>query len=258
MRNICFIFLSLLYGLATAQNVRVNYEGDVVSDKDRRKIERMIGHEVVFYARFGLPDTLIVRLHVFNKKKEGQAYLREKGISVHQTTAGLYSPQLKKAFIIGREKGDEQSLKVIYHEMSHHFTREILGGFPPTWLNEGLAEYFDHCEINKKGVITHELSEYEQGRIRTMYMLDEVDLPLFVNRSHKNFMHQEYTDESYSYILAHALAAFWVEKVPDELFEQLMASLQNKGDMSTVSERIERIYPGGFTQFEADFALFCE
>lgn len=245
-----FIFCSLLH----AQTVKIEYAGDPLPGKDRRNIEEFISYEVNFYTQFGLPDTLTLQLHVFEDRKKAMEYLESVNIhlSLPFKASGIYSPKLQKAIILGREKGRERSLAIIYHELSHHFVRQILGNFPPSWLNEGLSEYFEHCKATKKG-LRHTFTEYEQGRIRTMYMLGEVDLPTFLNSGHGKFMKRQATDEQYSYILAHALVTFWIETVPRDTLKKLVASLQNKNDLSTVSERIDCIYPGGFQQFEKDF-----
>lgn len=253
MRIFYLLFsLFIFCGLLNAQTVKIEYSGDPLPDKDRRDIEQFISHEVNFYMQFGLPNTLTLQLHVFEDRKEALKYLESINISLPFKANGVYSPKLQKAFILGREKGRERSLAIIYHELSHHFVREILGKFPPSWLNEGLSEYFEHCKVTKKG-LRHTFTEYEQGRIRTMYMLGEVDLSTFLNSGHGKFMKRQATDEQYSYILAHALVTFWIETVPRDILKSLIASLQNKNDSSTVSERIDCIYPGGFPQFEKDF-----
>lgn len=253
MRVLSFLFSFFIFcGLLNAQTVKIEYGGDPLPDKDRRNIEEFISHEVYFYTQFGLPDTLTLQLHVFEDRKKAMEYLESINISLPFKASGVYSPKLQKAFILGQEKGRERSLAIIYHELSHHFVRQILGKFPPSWLNEGLSEYFEHCKVTKKG-LRHTFTEYEQGRIRTMYMLGEIDLPTFLNSGHGKFMKRQATDEQYSYILAHALVTFWIETVPRDILKSLVASLQNKNDLSTVSERIDRIYPGGFRQFEKDF-----
>lgn len=253
MRTLSLLFSFLFFcSLLDAQTVQIEYAGDPLPEKDRRNIEQFISYEVNFYTQFGLPDTLTLQLHVFEDKKEAMEYLESANISLPFKAAGIYSPKLQKAIILGREKGRERSLAIIYHELSHHFVRQILGRFPPSWLNEGLSEYFEHCKITKKG-LRHTFTEYEQGRIRTMYMLGEIDLPTFMNSGYGKFMKRQATDEQYSYILAHALVTFWIETVPRDILKKLIASLQNKDDPSTVSERIDCVYPGGFRQFEKDF-----
>lgn len=252
--RILFLFFPVFFLCSPfhAQTVKVKYGGDPLPDKDRQKIEQFLQYEVDFYSQFGLPDTLSLQLYVFENKREAMDYLDSIKISLPIKASGVYSPKHQKAIILGREKGRERSLAVIYHELSHHFVSQILGKRPPSWINEGLSEYFEHCNISKKGV-RHTFTEYEQGRIRTMYMLGEVNLPTFMNSNQGNFMKQQMTDDQYSYILSHALVTFWIENVPRELLKKLISALQNKSDSSTVSEQIDSIYPGGFQQFEKDF-----
>ena len=236
-------------GLLHAQTVKVEYGGDPLPDKDRKKIEQFLQHEVDFYSQFGLPDTLSLQLYVFENRREAIDYLESINVSLPIKASGAYSPKLQKAVILGRENGRERSLAIIYHELSHHFVSQILGKRPPSWLNEGLSEYFEHCTIHKKAV-RHTFTEYEQGRVRTMYMLGEVNLPTFLNSSQGKFMKQQMTDEQYSYILSHALVTFWIESVPREIFKKFISVLQNKNDPSTVSEQINLVYPGGFQHME--------
>ena len=129
---------------------------------------------------------------------------------------GVYSKKRKDAICLGREKGKKRILSVIYRELSHHLTLQVTDNRPPAWLMEGLAEYFEHCEI-KKGKLKHALTSYEIGRIRTMYMLGEVTLKDFVDCNLSMFMKSQMTDEGQAYILAHALPTLRVEKGPEEV-----------------------------------------
>ena len=81
-------------------------------------------------------------------------------------------------------------------------------------------------------------------------MLGDIDLPTFINSRQKEFMKQQRTDEQYAYILSHALVTFWIEKVPRQILRDFVLSFQNKDDSSIVSERIDKVYTGGFKQFE--------
>lgn len=62
-------------GLLHAQTVKVEYGGDPLPDKDRKKIEQFLQHEVDFYSQFGLPDTLSLQLYVFENRREAIDYL---------------------------------------------------------------------------------------------------------------------------------------------------------------------------------------
>ena len=61
--------------LLHAQTVQITYEGDPLTDKERRKIEQTLQYEVEFYSQFGLPDTLNLKLTVFNKREDALTYL---------------------------------------------------------------------------------------------------------------------------------------------------------------------------------------
>lgn len=250
-------FLLLWSNLLLAQVVHIEYLGDPLSAKERLHIEEVLKYETAFYAQFGLSDTLDLKLRVFNRKAEGRAYLDEIGVHLPLRIRGVYMTRRKEAVILGREKGDKTWLGVVSHELSHHFAREIGGKHIPSWLNEGLSEYFKHCQIKKKEV-RHILPSYERGRIRTMYMLGDVDLLSFINSDRKMFMERQFTDERYAYILSHALVTFWIEEVPRDVFKEFISILKDVKEYPTASDRINRVYPGGFPQFEQDFVAYCK
>lgn len=209
-----------------------------------------------FYSSFGLPDTLRVRLTVFIDREDGLDYLDSLGVGKVQplqNVGGLYNNHRREAVILGLKEEEPGSLSTIYHELSYFLTRQVLKNNPPAWLMDGLGEYFEHCNLGKRGV-KHSLDTYEKGRIRTMYMLGEVNLKEFVDAGRKKFMKQQRTDEQSAYILAHALVTFLIEKMPRSLLVDLFASFDDKTNLAPVSEKIGLVYPGGFAVFEKDFA----
>ena len=88
---------------------------------------------------------------------------------------GIFNLKTKECsvMLVGGMKG--MSLGVIRHELSHALFRSIFGTNTLPWLNEGLSEYFQHCNVTKNG-LKHSLEPYEKGRLRTMLMLDEIRL----------------------------------------------------------------------------------
>ena len=93
---LCFICLC---DLLHAQTVRISYEGDPLTDKERRKIEQTLQYEVEFYAQFGLPDTLNLQLTVFNKREDALVYLNKFNIHRNvyiQITKGHHIKQRKR------------------------------------------------------------------------------------------------------------------------------------------------------------------
>lgn len=104
---LCFICLC---DLLHAQTVRIAYEGDPLTDKERRKIEQALQYEVEFYTQFGLPDTLNLQLTVFNKREDALIYLNKFNIHPPKSTNGMYISRLQKAIILSREKEYQQGL----------------------------------------------------------------------------------------------------------------------------------------------------
>ncbi len=256
--RISLILLSLFISCVQlcGQVLQIEYNGDPLSEEERGKIEKMFVHEAEFYSQFGLPDTLtIVHLYMFEKKEAAKIFLKSIGVTTWEKVAGLYVTAQNKIVVLGAENGRKRTLAVIYHELSHHFARHIIGVHIPNWFNEGLARYFQNSVITKKGA-RHSLTDYEFGRIRSMYTLGEINLLEFINGLQDEFMIEEFTNEGYSYTLSHALVTFWIEELPGDMLKRFVYSLKDVDDSSAISERIDKIYSGGFKQFEKDFADF--
>lgn len=257
MRVLLFVLLLCAFcSGTTAQNLQISYAGDPLPEKEKVWIERFLTSEVAFYARFGLKDTTSLKLTVFEKKQRAWDYLDSIKVSLSSLqVVGMYLPERKEVVVIGREKWRERSSKIVIHELAHHLSRQTIKRIPG-WLNEGLSEYFEHCELGKKG-LKHTLGDYERGRIRTMYMLGEVDLKTFVDNANGDFRKKLVTDESYAYILSHALVTFGLEVAGGEFMENFIALLNKQLGVIRCSQLIGVVYPGGFAQFEQDFADFC-
>ena len=251
MKHILLLLVFILYGSYSFADGRliIDYGGDALTEKERMRIEHMMDYQIEFYSMFGLEDSLRVRLTVFDERSEGMFYLDTIGVSKRhplKNVNALYMHNRKEAVILGMDEDRKRMLPVIYH------AREITNVNPPMWLMEGLSEYFENCEVGKKD-IKHTITSYEKGRIRTMYMLGEMDLRKFVDSDRSLFMKKQRTDEQYAYILSHLLVTFMIENVSRQVFVNLIDLLHDNTDKSKVSEKIARTYPGGFETFESDF-----
>lgn len=85
-----------LCDLLHAQTVRIAYEGDPLTDKERQKIELTLQYEVEFYSQFGLPDTLNLKLTVFNKREDALVYLNKFNIHPLKAQTVYTSPDYRK------------------------------------------------------------------------------------------------------------------------------------------------------------------
>lgn len=103
------------------------------------------------------------------------------------------------------------------------------------WLMEGLSEYLNIAKSGKRYQPLHDI--IRKGRIRTMYMLGEINLRTFVDADRTLFMKKQRNDEQYAYVLAHALVTFMVENVSRQILGNLIGLLQDNKDKSKVSEK---------------------
>ena len=94
MRTLLILLsLFLLCVKLCAQVVQIEYNGDLLSQDEREKIEKMLLHEAEFYSQFGMPDTLtVVQLFVFEKEEAALEYLKSLGVTaaIPRSVTGLY------------------------------------------------------------------------------------------------------------------------------------------------------------------------
>lgn len=81
--------------------------------------------------------------------------------------AGYYQRGLDRDFIVLSGRVFPQTLtNIVYHELTHYFLSRALVS-RPTWLNEGLAEYFATADIREDEVSLGELSSERLQMLKT-------------------------------------------------------------------------------------------
>ncbi|WP_105265108.1 DUF1570 domain-containing protein [Pseudoalteromonas sp. T1lg76] len=92
-----------------------------------------------------------LRLHVLPTRSSYLAAIRRAG-STSSNSVGSYFGRSNEAYI--EYRGDVQTMRTAIHEAVHAINHAVLGN-TPSWLNEGLAEYFEHTEIELQLVMVH-------------------------------------------------------------------------------------------------------
>jgi hypothetical protein len=91
-----------------------------------------------------------LEIHIFETQADYMAAAASQRFDVGPTTAGFFAPQLMSIFVFaesGKLFGDDGAVEhVLAHECSHQFLHVACNGsrHVPTWLNEGLAVYFEN------------------------------------------------------------------------------------------------------------------
>ncbi len=275
LRHILTLFFGLLPSLVFAAadgdsgasdepKMELNYRCDPLPKKWLEKIEPFLRNEFDFYTKIGLDVSFSVDILSFKYEDEGYEYMNKhygerKWISESGVrTAGIYIPSHNVIGIFGFSKDTDRALSTVYHEISHSFTDKLFSGsknYPPIWLHEGLAEYFEHSYI-RKGRLVHELDDRMKGALKTKYLLEEIDLKTFIDTRHKKFMSVQHTDGGSSYRLSYVLLTFLIEEIGTDYLKELVSGLKSRTGDTPLSEIIDRTYPGGFSAFDKDLQEF--
>ena len=263
--------LVILVHLAASAQIRVKHTGDELPPKAKDKIAVMVSYMNSFYSRFLLQEELEVELLSFKDKKEGYRYMRglyPDDLKYHENPsdktigggiAGVYLPKYKRAVILGMEKGADAALYIIYHELSHHFTRMVFQKrIAPVWLNEGLAEYFEHLKVKGTKISGIEFPEFQKGKIRTLAMLGELDLVNFLNLSQNDFYRINSQDGQYYYGLSYAVVTVLMDTLGQEKMAALVKRIAARDTSSKISDLVADIYPQGIPGLENDLLKFVQ
>ncbi len=88
-------------------------------------------------------------IHIFNTHQDFMAAATAHGFPVPESVVGFFLPHLQSIFVYEdslKSAGEDYSVEhVLAHECSHQFLHMACNGtrHVPTWLNEGLAVYFE-------------------------------------------------------------------------------------------------------------------
>lgn len=134
---------------------RFEYESTnyhVMSDIDRKTCARAAAVLEAAYAIYNVRLKSVGRgekrrfpVYLFSDEASYLAYTKDiSGVSP-QGSAGLYSPVLKHLLIWNLPARDAM-MRTVRHEGFHQYLDRLMDQ-PPSWLNEGLAEYYETAEI---------------------------------------------------------------------------------------------------------------
>ncbi|HJR08864.1 MAG TPA: tetratricopeptide repeat protein [Pyrinomonadaceae bacterium] len=159
----CILFLALLVCLlvvpASAKDTWTSVRSKNfqlignASEKDIRQVAtRLEQFRFVFsllFPKANLTSTVPTTVVVFKNDSSYRPYKPVYGGKVADHIAGYFQPGPDVNYItLTTERREENPYAVIFHEYVHFIVDNNLGD-PPTWFNEGLAEYYSTFEIEK-------------------------------------------------------------------------------------------------------------
>lgn len=157
----------------TTRHFKVQYEGGEQSETGRKIVNILedaysqIGGELSYYPRKEL-TVILYSNQQFRYVTDGPAW-----------SSGIYDGKIRVP--IGGLTGDEPVLRqILFHEFTHSLVHSITERCP-TWLNEGLAQYFEGRDKNMAGKVMKEL--YKRKAIVSLELLEGSFLRLNKNQA---------------------------------------------------------------------------
>jgi hypothetical protein len=196
-----------------------------------------------------------IKIRIFNSKSQFRRYYSNvaggNGMSPHNV-AGFFSPRL---FEVALYKTDIDSmLRTIVHELSHLLLGNTYG-YIPTWLNEGLAEYFE--QISVKGLSVEIRPNYHSDkRIKSFYRSNGLlSLRYYFSKDSTAWYSANDTSGSAYYDHAWSLVFFLMSSRDGKLaLSRMFAHLQTYPYSPHVNfTLVHRYYPGGLSALQDDW-----
>ncbi len=190
-----------------------------------------------------------LKVRIIETQEDFQAY-RQRIAPQLNTNTGFYSSEYNEAVVFQGTNPDRMH-GVIRHEATHVIVAGLYG-YTPVWFNEGLAEYFEHMEVQGQmrtvSPVFRHLEILRAGQQNGALM----DLRDFMQLNPQQW-YQQKIDEKYA--LAWSLIYFLLSDeqgvlVLKETMNQLAKHYCWK--FSSV-EYLEQFYPGGFDTFVANW-----
>ncbi len=240
------IFLFLLNSISvSAQRIQYDCRGCTLSEDDKTKFRIMSEYETQYFSDiFGNQRTQTIRIRVFGDEARFKSAQR-KIIGRVISETGMYAPVPKLVMIFKSPR----YLATTYHEMSHaifhHHAR-----WRPTWLDEGIAEYFKTATIDSLENVTIGPHIYRLQEMRRCVAdsLTFTILPVIAASNRQFHMVRETSYYTISWAIVYYLRTFH-----DDLFSDILYKIgTGKGSKKT----LEAEYPGGIKQLEKDMVRY--
>ncbi len=109
---------------------------------------------------------------IFKDEDSYRKYLRQRKIQFSFRTAGFYDPQKECSFFY-RKPNYSDLLPTLIHEITHQLCHELLNAVYPTWISEGIAQYFEGAIVKKDYTIEigrperSSLEEFKKNKMLT-------------------------------------------------------------------------------------------
>jgi tetratricopeptide (TPR) repeat protein len=265
-----FIFLAFLSPsttLANEQWIRVNSQNFQLignaAEKDIRNVAAKLEQfREVFRQLFSninlnspIPNTVIVF-------KDEQSLSAFKPLSAEGTTRDFVKGYFQNGeavnyIVLSAESGKANPYRVIFHEYTHFLVNNNFGRSKvPAWVNEGLAEYYEHFQIEDDRKVT--LGSYDKEYWRFLQQNNLIPFEAFFNTDYYSLQRLEKEGSRLFYAQAGALVHYFMHgnngARNGDLFKFLDLILKDKKPREAFAEAFKT----DFASFEQEIKKYIE
>ena len=180
--------------LTQAETVPLGRHVDAVYE---RFTQRFAGY------RSATAPTLRMPLYLFRTQEQYLGFLRSYGIAA-EGSGGMFfvTHRLRGLATWADDRPRSQTLRTLQHEGFHQFAWHHLGRNLPTWLNEGLAQYFEDAVILESGMKLGLANPQRLALVRDALAFNyALPLPELCQLDHHEWSHTLSTNASRSELL---------------------------------------------------------
>ncbi|HTF02810.1 MAG TPA: DUF1570 domain-containing protein, partial [Bacteroidia bacterium] len=215
-----------------------------LTTEDKWKIQKVAEYETAFFADvFGSRRRQTIRIRYYGDEKLFmKAQRRAVGRVISET--GLYSPTSKQILVFKWSRFLATSYHECVHAIYHHHAN-----IRPTWINEGMAEYFKGAVIDSAGNITIQEVPSRKTAMKKLVSDSSFSIRSTLRASHRKF-HGRHENRNYTTSWG---IVYFLRSQHDDIFKLI---LHNVSAGVKSDKAIEDHYVGGLAQLEKDLVKF--
>lgn len=190
-----------------------------------------------------------VNLRIYGTESHYHAFRQSVAPLLNENNAGFYLGDQKLA-VTYNHQNPKQTISVSLHEAFHVLAHELFVN-TPTWLNEGLAQYFETMTVMDKVATIHP-QDYSARLAHEVLTTGRMSLRKLVNMEPDEFYG---SDQSPNYASAWSLASYLMvtQKGRQFLSDYMQYMFDHYCHQLPGLQLVEYFYPGGLKSLESEW-----
>lgn len=224
-----------------AQKIRYNVQSCTLSVNDKFKIQSVAAHEAAYFTEvFGAKKLPTVFINVYGKREQYKKKDPPMG------SQGFYRPGSKQVYVLY----SAGYLSTCYHESAHALF-DAFAKHRPTWINEGIATYFEYAKVDSLGNVSISIPKGRREEMRSAVKSDQLDISKLIHYSHRRF---HLWHEHRNYTMSWAIVSYLMT-----MHRDTFGTILYRIGTGTDSEKaINDEYAGGIAQLEKDLVKYYQ